>query len=44
MALEDDEYPEWLWRCLDEKKAVNGNGAVGGDEFCRFHIVFFALT
>ena len=34
VALAEDEYPEWLWRCLDVKK-VEGDGQTGmGDEFC----------
>ncbi|KAH8784731.1 mitochondrial ribosomal protein subunit L37 [Hyaloscypha finlandica] len=30
VALEDEEYPEWLWRCLDvKKKGGDEEGAVG---------------
>ncbi|XMA17544.1 hypothetical protein WAI453_010335 [Rhynchosporium graminicola] len=33
IALAEDEYPEWLWRCLD-KKVEEGEGGEGtGDEF-----------
>ncbi|TGO56155.1 hypothetical protein BOTNAR_0229g00210 [Botryotinia narcissicola] len=24
VALKEEEYPEWLWHCLDEKKAADG--------------------
>jgi large subunit ribosomal protein L54 len=36
VALEDEEYPEWLWHCLDMKtKDSDEEGAVG-DLFCAF--------
>ena len=36
VALADDAYPEWLWRCLDvQKKAEDGNADDAGDEFCE---------
>ncbi|KAJ8061964.1 hypothetical protein OCU04_009747 [Sclerotinia nivalis] len=35
VALKEEEYPEWLWRCLDEKKMVEGTGDAGGDEFSK---------
>jgi large subunit ribosomal protein L54 len=35
VALAEEEYPEWLWHCLDKKKEVDGEGDKGaGDEFC----------
>lgn len=35
VALPDDEYPEWLWSCLDvQKKADAEEDADAGDEFC----------
>lgn len=35
VALRDDEYPEWLWSCLDvQKKASSEEDADAGDEFC----------
>lgn len=35
VALRDDEYPEWLWACLDvQKKASSDVDADAGDEFC----------
>lgn len=34
VALKDEEYPEWLWECLDVmKKADNAEEDIG-DEFC----------
>lgn len=33
VALPEEEYPEWLWRCLDEKEAKEDKGAAAGDEF-----------
>ena len=36
VALADDAYPEWLWRCLDvQKKADDGSADDAGDEFCE---------
>lgn len=37
LALEDSEYPEWLWTCLESKKGSEDVDAAGGvgDEFCR---------
>lgn len=36
VALAEEEYPEWLWRCLDKKKEVDGEGDKGlGDEFSK---------
>lgn len=38
VALPDEEYPEWLWRCLEVKKRANESGdAEAGDEFCTFY-------
>jgi Mitochondrial ribosomal protein L37 len=33
VAMEDHEYPDWLWRVLERKK-VGGEEAVDGDIFC----------
>lgn len=33
LALPEEEYPDWLWRCLDEKKSDDPT-ALEGDEFC----------
>ncbi|ESZ91756.1 60S ribosomal protein l37, mitochondrial precursor (yml37)-like protein [Sclerotinia borealis F-4128] len=35
VAMREDEYPEWLWHCLDVKKVVDGDDAEGGDEFSK---------
>lgn len=38
VALKDEEYPEWLWSCLDVmKKTADGADEDAGDEFCTFH-------
>jgi large subunit ribosomal protein L54 len=38
VALPDEEYPDWLWKCLDVIKTANAeDGLDGGDEFCRLH-------
>jgi large subunit ribosomal protein L54 len=34
IALEEHEYPEWLWRCLDAKKDDDANAQNVHDEFC----------
>lgn len=35
VALRDDEYPEWLWSCLDvQKKADTAEDEGAGDEWC----------
>lgn len=37
VALPDNEYPEWLWSCIDvQKKAVSDDDPDAGDLFCRF--------
>lgn len=46
VALRDDEYPEWLWACLDvQKKTSSDVDADAGDEFCTpsffFSFLFF---
>lgn len=36
VALREEEYPEWLWRCLDLGKIGGDKGAEdAGDEFCK---------
>lgn len=36
VALRDEEYPSWLWNCLEVmKKAATEEDADAGDEFCR---------
>ncbi|KAL2070967.1 hypothetical protein VTL71DRAFT_13993 [Oculimacula yallundae] len=34
VALAEEEYPDWLWRCLD-KKVDEVEGGEGGDEFSK---------
>lgn len=39
VALKDEEYPEWLWSCLDvQKKADEAEDEGAGDEWCMFHL------
>ncbi|KAM7223475.1 Mitochondrial ribosomal protein L37 domain containing protein [Rhypophila decipiens] len=36
VALPDEEYPEWLWKCLEVKKTEGESGdAEAGDEFSK---------
>ncbi|KAK3354825.1 mitochondrial ribosomal protein L37-domain-containing protein [Neurospora tetraspora] len=36
VALPDEEYPEWLWRCLEvQKKTDDAADADAGDEFSK---------
>lgn len=36
IALDEAEYPEWLWQCLDVKTTAEGVGQeTKGDEFCE---------
>lgn len=36
VAKRDEDYPAWLWNCLDVmKKAAVTEDAEAGDEFCR---------
>ncbi|OAQ99992.1 hypothetical protein LLEC1_01844 [Akanthomyces lecanii] len=36
VAKKDEEYPEWLWSCLDvTKKTAEGEEDVAGDEFSK---------
>lgn len=38
VALKDEEYPEWLWSCLDVmKKGADEADEAAGDEFCTFN-------
>ena len=40
VALPDEEYPEWLWSCLDvQKKADAEDDADAGDEFCAWSLL-----
>jgi large subunit ribosomal protein L54 len=41
VALKDEEYPAWLWDCLDVmKKSSDGAADDAGDEFCTGPIPF----
>ncbi len=45
VALKDEEYPEWLWSCLDVmKKASDGAEEDAGDEFCTFYTPVSSLS
>lgn len=35
VALPDEEYPEWLWRCLDSTNKAGEDGSAVGDEFSK---------
>lgn len=45
VALKDEEYPAWLWDCLDVmKKSSDGEaGEDAGDEFCMFPVLSISL-
>lgn len=34
VALKDEDYPEWLWSCLDVMKKTDAEDDNLGDEFC----------
>lgn len=39
VALTDEKYPEWLWRCLDvQKKASDSTADDAADEFCMCNL------
>ena len=33
-ALAEEEYPEWLWKCLEVDKKGKAGDELEGDEFC----------
>lgn len=35
VAKKDEEYPEWLWSCLDVMKKAEAADENAGDEFCK---------
>lgn len=43
VALAEEEYPDWLWTCLDKKKVEGEEGGAEGDEFCEFFSVSWAI-
>lgn len=34
VAKAEEEYPEWLWKCLDTEKGGQDGDVIEGDEFC----------
>lgn len=34
LAMEDHDYPDWLWRILEDKQAAEESGT-DGDIYCR---------
>ena len=36
VAKAEEEYPEWLWKCLETEKKGGEEGAIEGDEFCAY--------
>ena len=39
VALADNAYPSWLWRCMDVQKRADEEAADdAGDEFCEFFL------
>jgi hypothetical protein len=45
VALADEEYPQWLWQCLDfsAKKSSEGDDSAG-DEFCNSALFSFLVS
>lgn len=44
VALRDEEYPEWLWSCVDVMKKASEDDDMGaGDEFCTFTPLSFSV-
>jgi large subunit ribosomal protein L54 len=40
VAMKDEDYPEWLWDCLDVMKKSSDTADDGaGDEFCMLPCV-----
>lgn len=45
IAKKDEEYPEWLWSCLDVlKKSADAGEDDLGDEFCTCSLIFSQPT
>lgn len=42
IALEDHEYPDWLWTVLDKRDAATDDGAQG-DIFCKLSPILVGL-
>lgn len=44
VALEDSEYPEWLWSLLDKKTTVDGlEGEEVGDLYCEPSLIYLSV-
>lgn len=37
VAAADEEYPDWLWRCLEVQTKTEEADETAGDEFCKLH-------
>lgn len=37
VALAEEEYPEWLWKCLETEKGGLDGDVIEGDEFCTYN-------
>jgi len=37
LAMEDHEYPDWLWRILEKKKSTE-EAAMDADIYCMFSL------
>jgi len=45
IALPEEEYPEWLWHCLDTGKKGGDEGVEStGDEFCKSPLFYPILS
>lgn len=45
VAMKDEEYPEWLWSCLDVVKSNKDDAdADAGDEFCKSFLCHFTSS
>jgi large subunit ribosomal protein L54 len=42
IALPDEEYPEWLWKCLEAKVKEGDQEAGEGDAFCTSYYTCFS--
>lgn len=41
VAKKDEEYPEWLWSCLDVMKTADAADENAGDEFCTSNYIAY---
>lgn len=44
VAKKDEDYPEWLWSCLDVMKKADAADDNLGDEFCTFCLLFYSFN